>query len=810
MGKKVTKLEEPIEIEMRLDKNVFNKDNFSIARVYTDTAEVQEYLNKTWRNISVKGNFPKMKPSIVYKGTIMEIEKDDKYGYSFSMVNVVPRDFMSGNIKTDKDFCLFVEIFIGEGTANKLKGVKGVLKAVKNKDIDFLTSIKGIGDYTAERIIETYKSDVVGSEQMMKLKKLNFSDNEIEKLKKVYGTTLVEACEQVNRNIFNLIYYGFRLDRMDNIFLEYMEGDKSDKRRITAYIFRALKDYMYDGYKSYVPIDDFYNTEIITNIRANVGRDVIDKCIQDLIKTDKLVIVNNEIITTSEEWFIESNLVDLLNLLIKNQQVSKLPIDDIDKEIDQQEKIIGFKLNKGQRQTVKDILMSDNQISMINGKAGTGKSTITKVILNIYKKYGRSNFFLCALSGRASSILGESSGYVDSSQTIHRTVGIGKQDAYSFVNKYPDDLDVLCVDEISMLDYWLLSKVIEPCNPNTKIILLGDDAQLPSLSFGKSINTLRLFEGLDIYELTQVMRQSENSMILEVSNKIREGKNVFEKTKYRWYGDDVEVCIGDSYQYMINTFIEKYKEDPTSSIVCTTTKNKVDKINFDIQEILIEQGLVSNKGLSITKPSSTKGKYYEIFVGDYIMVLKNNYSVLDFTNHTKEDYYRRAKKNIPIDQAPDESMIFEVDSIFNGEIYKVIDIFPNNPTDDEDESLAIVFSDGKKDILVEVKDLECQLAYASTGHKLQGSGFPNVFVYFDSSYVDRVFMNSKQWLYTACTRSKKFLSIHTDDYKALAMAIKKDSIDEKITLIDYCFENNIPMKEIDREPKEEYGSIWYD
>ena len=731
LGKKVTKLEEPIEIEMRLDKNVFNKDNFSIARVYTDTAEVQEYLNKTWRNISVKGNFPKMKPSIVYKGTVVSIEKDEKYGYSFSMANVVPRDFMSGNIKNDNDFCLFIEIFIGEGTANRLRGVKGVLKAVKNKDIDFLTSIKGIGEYTANRIVETFETDVVGSEQMMKLKKLNFSDNEIEKLKKVYGTTLVEACDQVDRNIFNLIYHGFRLDRMDNIFLEYMEGDKSDKRRITAYIFRALKDYMYDGYKSYVPIDDFYNTEIITNIRANVGRDVIDKCIQDLIKTDKLVIVYNEIITTSEEWFVESNLVDLLNLLIKNQQISRLPIDDIDKEIDQQEHIIGFKLNKGQRQTVKDILMSDNQISMINGKAGTGKSTITKVILNIYKKYGRSNFFLCALSGRASSILGESSGYVDSSQTIHRTVGIGKQDAYSFVNKYPDNLDVLCVVEISMLDYWLLSKVVEPCNPNTKIILLGDDAQLPSLSFGKSINTLRLFEGLDIYELTQVMRQSENSMILEVSNKIREGKNVFEKTKYRWYGDDVEVCIGDSYQYMINTFIEKYKEDPTSSIVCTTTKNKVDKINFDIQEILIEQGLVSNKGLSITKPSSTKGKYYEIFVGDYIMVLKNNYSVLDFTNHTKEDYYRRAKKNIPIDQAPDESMIFEVDSIFNGEIYKVIDIFPNDPSDEEDESLAIVFSDGKKDILVEVKDLECQLAYASTGHKLQGSGFPNVFVYFD-------------------------------------------------------------------------------
>ena len=410
MAKKTITLETPIEIEMTLDKNVFNRDNFTIARVFTDTMEVQEYLNKIWKNISVKGNFPKMKPNVVYKGTVTEIEKDDKYGYSFSMANVVPRDFMSGNIKNDKDFCLFVEIFIGEGTANRLRGVKGVLKAVKNKDMDFLMGINGIGEYTANKIIETFETDVVGSEQMMKLKKLNFTDNEIDKLKEKFGKTLVNACEVVDRNIFSLIYYGFRLDRMDNIFLEYMNGDKSDKRRITAYIFRALKDYMYDGYKSYVPLDDFYNTEIITNIKSNVGKNVIDKCIKELVKDDKLVIVNKEIITTADEWHIESNLVDLLKLLIKEQNIDMLPIDDVDYEIDQQEKIIGFKLNKGQRQTVKDILTSPNQISMINGKAGTGKSTITKVILNIYKKYGKGNFFLCALSGRASSILGESSG----------------------------------------------------------------------------------------------------------------------------------------------------------------------------------------------------------------------------------------------------------------------------------------------------------------------------------------------------------------------------------------------------------------
>ena len=806
MAKKTITLETPIEIEMKLDKNVFNRDNFTIARVFTDTMEVQEYLNKIWKNISVKGNFPKMKPNVVYKGTVTEIEKDDKYGYSFSMANVVPRDFMSGNIKNDKDFCLFVEIFIGEGTANRLRGVKGVLKAVKNKDMDFLMSINGIGEYTANKIIETFETDVVGSEQMMKLKKLNFTDNEIDKLKEKFGKTLVNACDVVDRNIFSLIYYGFRLDRMDNIFLEYMNGDKSDKRRITAYIFRALKDYMYDGYKSYVPLDDFYNTEIITNIRSNVGKNVIDKCIKELVKDDKLVIVNKEIITTADEWHIESNLVDLLKLLIKEQNIDMLPIDDVDYEIDQQEKIIGFKLNKGQRQTVKDILTSPNQISMVNGKAGTGKSTITKVILNIYKKYGKSNFFLCALSGRASSILGESSGYIEQSQTIHRTVGIGSKNGYSFVNKYPNNLDVLCIDEISMVDYWLLTKVLEPCNSNTKIIILGDSMQLPNLSYGDAIKTLKLFEGLDMYELTQVMRQSENSMILEASNKVRDGKNIFEKTKYRWYGDDVEVCIGDSYQYMIKTFIEKYKKDPTSSIVCTTTKQKVDRINFDIQETLIQEGLISNKGLSITKPSSTKGKYYEIFINDYIMILKNNYEVLDFTGHTREDYYRRQIKDIE----PDESTIFGIESVFNGEIYKVIDIFENDPTDDEDESMVIVFTDGERDIAVNVKEIECQLAYASTCHKLQGSGFPNVFIYFDSSYIDMNFMLSKNWLYTAMTRSKKFLSIHTNDYRALASAIRKDAVDEKITLIDYCFDNNIPMKKIDREPKEELESIWYD
>lgn len=759
-----------VDIEFKLDKKVFERDGFMIARVKSKTKEIKDLIHPIYGNCSVKGKMPDLRQGLIYKGTIENVESS-KYGYTLAITNVYPRDMNSDNINTDESLVSFIEVFIGIGTADKIRNTKGICQMVKNEEMDKLTKIKGVGQATAKKIIETYNKEAVGSKFLIKLKKLGFTDREIARLSELFENNLLLAYEQVKSNIFSLVYNGFQLGRMDAIYLEKLNGDKKNITRINTYLWKALKDAMYEKYKSYLYLSDYYNLEIVKNISANVGDKTIQQSLKKLEESKRIKIIDNNIITTYEEFEIETNLTQIIEEITETVTPRTLPIKDIDKEIEEQEEIIGFRLNEGQRKAVKDIISSRNPMNLLLGSAGTGKTTVTKVILNIYAKYDRDNFILCALSGRASSVLGESSGYPHCANTIHRTLGRDKGTGgwgLNYFNKFPKSLDVLIIDEISMVDYFLLYSILAPVNEGLKIIVLGDSYQLPSLSFGKPIETLQMFD-INVNELTQVMRQSEDSYILAVANDIRVGKNPFENTKYRWMGVDTEVCIGDSYNYMIKSFVEKFRENPNSTIVATTTKAHTDRINFDIQKMLIREKLLKETKDMITKPSSTKGEMYKIYIGDYIMILKNNYNCTLYTDKDRNDFY--------IDEVFENAdvPIGDETSVFNGEIYKVKDIFDKH----------IIITDGEIDILVEHQNLECQLAYASNVHKLQGSTVQNVFVYTTSSFVDRKMITSREWLYTAVTRSKKLLCIHTDEYTNLSGAIRRKAINEKITLIEY-------------------------
>ena len=372
-------------MEFTLDKIIFQKNDFKIVRVKSTTKEVRPYLNPTWNNVSIKGEMPMLKPSVRYTCIVNKVESND-YGYTLSVDTVYPKGFGADDLKTDSDLISFVEIFIGEGTADKLRKTKGILKMVEQGDIKGITSIKGIGERTAEKLMNAYQTEAVGSKYHVKIKQLGFSDNEVKALKKMYNDNLLMAWEAINQNIFAL---GFRLDRMDKIFLDGLEGDPTDKRRLRAYITKGLKDFMYDGYKSYATLKQFYDIEIIRNIEQRVGREVLEDCIKDLVRKEELKIIEGKYITTFAEWQLENNVKHVIENIIANQNVDILPIEDIDKEIEEQEEIIGFRLNEGQRKAVRDILMSDRALCMLNGFAGTGKTSVTKVILNIYTKYGK-------------------------------------------------------------------------------------------------------------------------------------------------------------------------------------------------------------------------------------------------------------------------------------------------------------------------------------------------------------------------------------------------------------------------------------
>ena len=129
-------------MQFTLDKVIFQKNDFKIVRVKSTTKEVKPYLNTVWGNVSIKGEMPVIKPSVKYSCIVKKIEESGVYGYTLTVSSVYPMGFGADDIKTDSDLISFVEVFVGEGTADKLRKTKGILKMVQEGDIKSITNIK--------------------------------------------------------------------------------------------------------------------------------------------------------------------------------------------------------------------------------------------------------------------------------------------------------------------------------------------------------------------------------------------------------------------------------------------------------------------------------------------------------------------------------------------------------------------------------------------------------------------------------------------------------------------------------------------
>ena len=220
-----------IPIEFTLDKIMYTgRNGYVIARVKSSTPEIREYLNSVWKNVSIAGVMPTLKNGIVYCCTVNKIKQNPPYGYTLEVTGTYPRDFGNNSITTDKEMLDFISVFMSEGLSEILSQVKGICKIIQNEDTDELLKIKGIGNKTINKIYNTYKTEALGSAYLVKLSKLGFTAKEIDKLKDLFDENLMRAYEDVKKNIFSLTYnYGFRLDRMDKIFLE-SNGNPKDKK----------------------------------------------------------------------------------------------------------------------------------------------------------------------------------------------------------------------------------------------------------------------------------------------------------------------------------------------------------------------------------------------------------------------------------------------------------------------------------------------------------------------------------------------------------------------------------------------------
>jgi exodeoxyribonuclease V alpha subunit len=429
-------------------------------------------------------------------------------------------------------------------------------------------------------------------------------------------------------------------------------------------------------------------------------------------------------------FYMEANTATRLKQLDATFDVPDIEIED---RIRQIEKQTNMELDEHQVEAVKEAVRSG--LLIITGGPGTGKTTTINTIIRYFELSG-DDIMLAAPTGRAAKRMSETTGF--EARTIHRMLelGGGMEGNVGFERneQNPLETNLIIIDEMSMVDISLMNSLLKAIVPGTRLILVGDVNQLPSVGAGsvlKDIIDSKLFHTV---KLTKIFRQASTSDIIVNAHKINRGEDVMLDNK--------------SMDFF---FLKRYEADKIINVTLQLVKQKlpkyVDASEYDIQVLTpMRKGLLGVERLNgilqmYLNPADKRKREKEhgatIFrEGDKVMQTKNNYQL---------EWEIRSKYGLCIDKGT---------GIFNGDTGIIEEI------NDFAETMTIRFDEGRMvEYSYKLLD-ELELAYAVTIHKSQGSEYPAVVIPLLSG--PRMLMN-RNLLYTAVTRAKKCVTIVGDD-----------------------------------------------
>ena len=743
------------KLEFELDKIMFkSKDNgFTIARVYPLNSKDISLSISNYGNISIKGVMCDLNNDTKYECIITDEEKST-YGTTYIVSGVRPLGM--GSMETDEEMLIFVKAVLGKSIYNKVKDVKGICKIIKDKNISKLIKIKGIGKKIANKIIHKWETEGLNSKLIHELLAMGFKEDHIDTISNEYED-LAYAIDRINKNPYILILdnVSIRIQVIDRVAIN-LNIDKNDDRRVSAYIYKSLKDESYRDFRSYIDMDTFKKNKIIVNIINEVGVDKFEEILNDLICNLHIKKIDNNIGLRSV-YNNENKLLKEINRIANSK--NEYNISNIDDRIDEEENIIGIKLTNKQREAVKCCL--NNNFNLIKGYAGTGKTTITRIILNILEKSKKDIIIKqCALSGKAAQVLSNATDR--EANTIHKLLElqgeIGKE------KRKEIDADILVVDELSMVDIGLFKKLLESVRCGVKVICMGDNNQLPSLAFGKLIDDISMIDNVGIVSLTEVHRQALESGIIVSANKIREDEFVSLKDSSYTIGNMKDMFIDtdsretDLKYKVVDKVVELYDKDNKDKVqVICATASLCYSFNKYIQHKLIDttgKFITVEANGNIPKKNDEVAKY-RIFKDDKIMIIRNMYGV-----DTRESYFGECEEE-------------SENNLYNGNIGSLVEI---------NDRFVVVNINDEEYVIEEDNYDNIQLAYACTCHKLQGSAAEDVIIYLSGNYAEKYLM-CNEWLYTAITRSRKRCYLY-GNYNDINRGVKTRNLNKKTTFME--------------------------
>ena len=614
-------------------------------------------------------------------------------------------------------------------------------------------SVKGIGEATAKKIIKTFGEDTINvfkfePEKLAQIKGISknkaiemsesFLENwEVwqivgflerfgigaENAKKIYDLLGINAIEQIEANPYILIDMARGVDfkQIDQMALK-LGIDYDNQKRVESGIKYGLIKATYNGHSCVIKENLI---EYVISL-LDVTTESVEENIINLKAKEEIVVEKRddfEWIYLENFYSVEKEIATRIIRLDKSKNVKK--IEHIENALKDIEKKSSIELSDKQREAVLSI--NDSNVTIITGGPGTGKTTIIKTIIDLFEER-KKKVVLTAPTGRAAKKMTEATG--KEASTLHRLLGIGKLDDEGIYSRHSDykgepiDADLIVVDELSMVDMFVMNYLLNCIYQGTKLILVGDVDQLASVGPGSVLKDLINSEVINTVKLDKIFRQAAKSKIVLNAHRVNNGLGFIKN-------DDEEIEEDTKQDFF---FIKRNSTERMLQEVISLSTGRLEKFgNYDffknIQVLTpTKKGPLGTRELNKALQAVLNPNLEELperksgdivyRVGDRVMQIKNNY---DITWEREAQPFGSDKINTVTGEKSWSSMYLakpkekkEVGTgVFNGEIGTIIEI-------DEKEKIVKIQFDDEKVAWYEYSDLDqIEHSYAITIHKAQ-------------------------------------------------------------------------------------------
>ena len=651
-------------------------------------------------------------------------KKDARYGLQFEMESY---EEIVGSDKRSIVAYLSSGMIPGIGSvlAERIYNTFGAQTLeVLDQDPSRVSEVLGISKKKCEQFCKAYMETRSARKLINLLAPFNISAPQAVKLRQELGT-------DAQRLLMEFPYMVFERDLIDFEIADQLAQasgiSQNAPERLAAGLIYALKQAEHEGHLC-MHKETFVRRAVNLLRAPQVTWKAVAQRAFEMIKEGRLSLFYDYVyrpIMAKAEEDVATWICDMLHR-------DSLPyMGDLDDEIDGQQTEMGFTFAEEQRHAIRTALTSP--ICIISGGPGTGKTSIQRAILNIYKKaFPDSDVVCCAPTGRAARRMEQSTGYPAS--TIHKVLNLTAGEVHELKDIDLLEADLVLVDEVSMMDMLTTWYLFNALPPSCRLILVGDADQLPSVGPGAVLNELLACGKLPAVILDKVFRQSEGSLVAENAQRIRHGVSDLE------FGDDFQ-------------FWPSAEETQSAQYLMWFYKREVDRYGVDNVALLTpfrkksKTGVYSlNAALHDTiNPASPEKDEIEtgqriLRVGDKVMQMKNR----DFASNGDIGYICTSKRD-------SDGILVEVD-----------------------------FGDDRVVAYEDAESLrQVELAYAATIHKSQGSEYDAVLINIQNMHGK---MLNRALIYTAETRAKKQVII-VGDWEAVVRAIQTADTKRRNTML---------------------------